>query len=151
MRIDHELLRKLMLIGVILFGISHHAFGQVSVPPQSTSTPQKANLTWNYPSTGLPAGLVACTSSAQCVAKIYRFAGTATSADLSSQNWTLATTTTAQATSYTDSPGAGTWSYVVEAVMVSNGNNSAPSNIVVLTLTNPPVPAPPVLAGGAGF
>lgn len=147
-------MKKLALIGFVLgalaFALSSHA-QLVAVPPQSSPTPQKASLTWTFPTTGLPAGTVPCTSSFQCVVKVYRFSGTATSSDISSPNWTLASTTVAQATSYTDSPGAGTWSYTIEAVAVSNGNNSAPSNIVVLTLTVPPVPAPPSATGSAGF
>ena len=141
-------MKKLLIFIMLSAG---YVWGQVSVPPQSTPSPQKANLTWTIPTTGLPSGTVACSTTQQCIFKVYRFSGTATSSDLSSPTWTLATTTSAQASAYTDNPGAGTWSYVIEAVFVSNGNNSGPSNIVVLTLTNPPVPAPPSATGSAGL
>lgn len=121
----------------------------VAVPTASNPAPQQAKLTWSPGTAG--AGQVQCGTANPCTWAVYRFSGTATTANLTQASWTLVTTTAQNATAFTDSPGAGTFSYVVVPTLVSDGLNGGPSNIVVLTLTVPPVPAPATAAGSAGL
>jgi len=50
-------------------------------------------------------------------------------------NYTVLNPAGTSSTSYTDTPGAGTWCYVAQSFNSTTGQNSPPSNVVQVTVT----------------
>jgi hypothetical protein len=114
------------------------------------ATPYSVTLTWTAPSATSSWG--GCTTSSPCVYAFYRCAGTSTvCATLSSTAWVEITTsmTRPSGTSYQDTTVtiATTYSYVIETVQGTA--NSAPSNMVTVTIPGEPPIGSPTAASAA--
>lgn len=126
----------------------HAQTGLVAVPSATASTTPLVSLTWQ---TGTATGTqVQCSATFQCDYAIYRIAGTCPTQITGVTAWTAVGTTAANVLAYKDTTVAAStqYSYVVEAIAVTGGANSDPSNCTtVTTKANPQVPAPPVVTG----
>lgn len=133
---------SLALMGISLFSTAH---AQTITLKGAASPGLAVALTWDAPvATG---SLVGCDPTTYiCVYDVYRLPGVCPTTLVGSPGWTFIATTADSALDYTDATVGPltTYSYVVEAVLVSDSQNSNPSNcITVTTPALPLVPAPP--------
>ena len=134
---------SIIVIGLGLLmalGMAKCSHAQTVSAPAATSN--QVQLSWT--------ASVSCTTATPCTYIPYRIAGACPATVAGSAGWTQLPATASQAVTALDpTVVSGTqYSYFIEAVLTSDGANSAPSNCV--TVTVPLVPAAPTGLSAAG-
>jgi len=127
----NKFLSSLVLAFVGLFLVTSHAQGVTLQGPVTPSV--SVALTWVAPIAS--GNFVACNTTTVCEYTAYRIPGTCPATVIGSSGWTTLGTTQASVLAYTDTTVAPlpTYSYVVEAVLISDLMASGPSNCVTVT------------------